>query len=223
MNRIYTVCLVGMLLLTEASAELVCDRASFNFGERTEGDVVTHAFILRNTGKKTVVIDRVETDCGCSVGEPSTNSVAPGASAIITASLDLMGRTGKQFRDFYVFTEDSPRDPVALTLEGDSAIRTEITPRMLMFRNVPAGEEHSGTVVLRGLKGDLGLGMPRSSSKRVQCSLTPGAKKDEYILTVVLPEDLPAGTHTASIIIPAYNNTRMLVVPVYASVKASAD
>jgi len=177
------------------------------------------AFVVKNRGQQTVFIEWVETDCGCSAATLSTNSVAPGATAVVNVSFDLTGRTGKQFRNFYVYTKENPRNPLVLRLEGNSAVRTEIKPRLLKFLNVSAGESHRGRVVLRGLKGDICPGTPQSSSKKIHCILKPGNGEHEYILNVILLPDLPDGTHTASIIIPAYNGTKMLVVPVYAVVK----
>jgi len=42
MKRRIAICLAGAFWITEATARLICEHPIFNFGERAEGDLVTH-------------------------------------------------------------------------------------------------------------------------------------------------------------------------------------
>ena len=55
----------------------------FNFGEIKYTDVVTHDFIVTNTGTATLEIFAVQPDCGCTVAGKWDRQIEPGKTGKI--------------------------------------------------------------------------------------------------------------------------------------------
>ncbi len=218
-NRVLAFGLMGLLWAGGAVAQLVCNDPIFDFGKRKEGEVIVHTFVLRNQGEKTVVIAGVDSGCSCLSGSPSKRKVAPGEQVAINVRLDLTRRSGAQDRAVYVSIEGSKAKRTTLRLTGESIVLTHVKPRILVFRNVPSGTEHSRTAILYGVEEDLAPGLPKSASPYLACSIRPGTKKGEYILTVLLSKEMPAGRTTAAIQLPIYKNREILTIPVYMAVQ----
>jgi len=68
--------------------EMSFDSEVYDFGKSTHGDVLTHNFNLTNTGKDTLIIDKIETECGCTTAKINKKILLPGESTTITLSID---------------------------------------------------------------------------------------------------------------------------------------
>lgn len=212
----------GLLMLlgaTDAVAQLVCTDPVFDFGTRREGEEVVHSFMLKNQAAKTFTIMSIDSGCGCLTGFASKYHIEPGEEVEINVRFDLTHRSGPQDREIYIYTKDSNVKHTTLRLTGKSIIRTLVKPRILVFRNVSAGVEHSSSVLLYGAEEDLAPGTPQCTSRLLTCSIQPGSKKGEYILTAVLSKAMPVGKSTARINLPIYADSETLSIPIYIAVQ----
>ena len=207
-------------LSVQLKAELICDTPVFDFGEKEEGSIITHTFVLKNTGNSAVVIDRIRTTCGCTVATPSARVVGAGKNVELNASINLSKRTGKQDKKIYICTRDS-KQRLELILKGISAPTIEITPSFLYFGRVIPGTEATNTISIRGLKEPLAPGIVQCSSKYISCELTSGKHDNEYILTGTLNSNAPPGDIRGNVSFPIYGGSDQLSFPVYASIPAS--
>lgn len=60
----------------------------WDFGSIPIGSVVKYDFVFKNTGSDTLEITKVKPTCGCTTAPLSSNRIAPGETAEISASLD---------------------------------------------------------------------------------------------------------------------------------------
>jgi hypothetical protein len=60
----------------------------WDFGSIPKETIVKHDFVFKNTGSDTLLITRVKTTCGCTTAPLSSDRVAPGETAEISASLN---------------------------------------------------------------------------------------------------------------------------------------
>ncbi len=67
------------------------NKISHDFGELTEGEIVECTFRYENTGKSPLRILTVDTDCGCTVPEFSSEDVLPGKTGVIKAVFNSAG------------------------------------------------------------------------------------------------------------------------------------
>jgi hypothetical protein len=60
----------------------------YDFGEVKQGQVVTAAIPVRNTGQKALEIEAVSTSCGCTSALVAPTTIAPGAQGILQVRYD---------------------------------------------------------------------------------------------------------------------------------------
>lgn len=73
---------------------IVFEELFFDFGTVTEGDIVTHTFVLKNEGVKKVKILKIETSCGCTTASGVLKNYAPNESGEVQVSIDTKGKKG---------------------------------------------------------------------------------------------------------------------------------
>ncbi len=74
-----------------------------NFGVITSGEEVGARFGFKNTGDEPLLIERVDTGCGCTVAEFSEKPLKSGESGFVEIVFDSRGRRGSQFQEARVF------------------------------------------------------------------------------------------------------------------------
>ena len=69
---------------TKAKADIIFDKAIHNFGKIEYGKEVTYLFEFKNVGKKALVIQNLETSCGCTIADKPERPIRPKEIAYIT-------------------------------------------------------------------------------------------------------------------------------------------
>ena len=78
--------------LTQVSIE----EKTHNFGEIKMGDQVFHTFVIKNTGKEPLIIEKAMGSCGCTIPEYTQDPVAPGGEAKVKVHFNSNGKSGTQ-------------------------------------------------------------------------------------------------------------------------------
>ena len=79
---------------------------TFDFGNVPEGQIVTHNFVLTNTGGEVLEIQRVRASCGCTAAKPEKDKLNPGETTSIKVEFDSHNRSGEQKKYVYIFSND---------------------------------------------------------------------------------------------------------------------
>lgn len=82
----------------------------YDFGDIKEGVVVSHDFIIENSGEKKLKIFRVKASCGCTAVSPSKKQLEPGEKTSVQVQFNSAHRHGTQRKHVYIFTND-PETP----------------------------------------------------------------------------------------------------------------
>jgi hypothetical protein len=100
----------------EASVAVITFKEkSIDFGDITQGEVVSHTFELTNTGKSPLIISNVAATCGCTVPSWPKEPIVPGNSAEIKVVFRSAGKMGKQNSVVRVYSNASePIEKVSL-------------------------------------------------------------------------------------------------------------
>lgn len=102
-NIIATVLLVSVLACTavwnidaqQRTVGLKFDAELWDFGPVSEADgIVSHTFGFVNVGRSAVIIERVNSDCGCTVPEYDHKPIKPGEKGSITVRMNPEGYSG---------------------------------------------------------------------------------------------------------------------------------
>jgi hypothetical protein len=72
------------------------EESQHDFGTITEGDKVEYAFKFKNSGNEPLILQNVQTTCGCTVPTWPKEPIAPGKSGVIKASFNSAGKAGQQ-------------------------------------------------------------------------------------------------------------------------------
>lgn len=94
------------------------DSTQFNFGKITEGDVVTHSFIFKNTGTANLVITDVRASCGCTSPSWPKEIIKPGESNSIIVKYNSEGREGKFNKGVTVYCNAYPNSAL-IKIQGE--------------------------------------------------------------------------------------------------------
>jgi len=82
------------------------DPYTWDFGQVKEGQVLKHAFTLKNESSKTLKIKDVNSSCGCTVFEAKKMVLAPQESTTIEVKFNSKGYSGMTKQYIYVHTDD---------------------------------------------------------------------------------------------------------------------
>lgn len=102
----------------EQLTTMEAEHDTYDFGKITQGDVVKHKFIIKNTGENNLVLENVKPSCGCTAIEWPREPIAPGATAEIEAQFNSTGKIGAQHKNITITYNGADRI-VYLTFTGE--------------------------------------------------------------------------------------------------------
>lgn len=120
---------------------IVVDTDSYDFGKVKMGAVVEYNYVIKNTGKSTLIFRKVKASCGCTATQPEKMEVEPGGSTRIKATFNSANRMGQQHKTITVITNDPKKSNITLTLQGEV-----IKENQIEIKGDPKKGEGSGTI-----------------------------------------------------------------------------
>lgn len=98
--------LSGSLSFAGDGPKIQFKEMKWDFGNKKQGEVLTHTFSFENVGDETLMIHRVRTSCGCAAAILSKKELNPGEKGEIQAKFDTRGYYGEQNKFIYVESND---------------------------------------------------------------------------------------------------------------------
>jgi len=80
----------------------------YNFGGLQAGEVAAYSFRFKNSGNGPLIIDKIESDCGCVTVHFPQKPIAPGKSDFIEVVFNSAGETGRVYKEIIVFANTLP-------------------------------------------------------------------------------------------------------------------
>ncbi len=174
----------------------------YDFGSVLEGKPVSHIFKVRNGGDADLVIDHVQTTCGCTVAEPSKKRLKPGEQAEIAATFDTHYQKGHRQRVITLFSNDPKAPAATMTLQGDVKVEIDASPEEIAFNKVRQGTEQTRQLALTYVGKGTDFKIEKISNSSPHIKVTQAARKDGKpgaMLTVTMLKSMPAGPFDDSI------------------------
>lgn len=84
------------------------EETNHDFGDMIQGERVVYGFKFTNIGGSDLVITRVSSSCGCTIGSYPEKPVKPGDSGVIEVSFDSKNRKGYQNKTVTVLANTEP-------------------------------------------------------------------------------------------------------------------
>lgn len=82
------------------------DKDTWDFGKVKHGEILKHAFSLKNTTGKTLNIINISTSCGCTASEVKKKVILPGEESLIEVSFNTKNYSGDVKQYVYVTTDN---------------------------------------------------------------------------------------------------------------------
>jgi hypothetical protein len=83
-----------------------------DFGKVIRGEKVSYKFKFKNVGKSDLVITKVSTSCGCTVGAYPHDPVKPGEEGTIAVTFDSTHKKGMQNKSITILANTQPNRTV---------------------------------------------------------------------------------------------------------------
>lgn len=185
---------------TTPAGGLTCLEPLFRFGDLGPEQRVRHTFVLTNTSDRAVQIGAVRAGCGCLTAELATNSVAPGGTVELSATMNLAGRKGAQRKTVYVESGAGVNAPLRLEFEGNVVPPIAVMPEGIHFGAQAAEGEIEQSVMVTAMGSALfQIKGVTSSSSRFAAEVETVEAGKRYRLKVKCGGPRTLGTCTASI------------------------
>ncbi len=200
---ILLVCCIVVGFATQASAQprITTSEPIYQFGTALNTEVVTNDFTIQNTGDQVLIIQGIQTSCGCSAAHPEKDQLEPGESTTISANFDLKNRYGPQTTSFTVRSNDPQTSALRLQFRGEALAPINIEPRSVNFRQVMLGGESVEKVRVTSMLPELFFNIERIvnpiDALTVDYEMLESGK--EYELTLSVKENAPEGTFNNNI------------------------
>lgn len=202
----------------EGQPRLVVNNPTVNFGEVEQGAPAQGIFELKNEGSGSLQILGVQPACGCTAAMMDANSIAPGQSAQLKATLSTTEFSGLQAKKIRLTTNDPEKRSVELTLEGEILPLITVDPPRLYLRKLDSGKELSQSFTVT-LKPELNAQVTevKAGSEKVRLALSEieNGKK----ITATLAPNLPLGVFSDQIVVATSSaKVPMARIPIFAYV-----
>lgn len=168
----------------------------YDFGTVLEGQPVAHSFRIRNAGGADLVIDHLQTTCGCTAAEPSKKRLKPGEETAVAVTFDTRFQKGRRERTVTAFTNDPKTPRAEMSLQGEVKVEVEARPAEVSFDKIRHGTEDSRAVEVAWLGKGANFRVGKVSNSSPYIKVTETALKDGKpgaMLRVTLLKSMPLG------------------------------
>jgi hypothetical protein len=141
---------------------------SHDFGEVAPGTRVEHRFEIANRGDRVLELKPVGTSCGCSASLAGADTVFPGETGSLTASLDAGDGAGAKTAWIRVQTNDPIEPEIQLLLHGRVAGDVRVAKPRLYLGRVDADESRTVSVDVELTAPTVEISSVRASSERLK-------------------------------------------------------
>jgi hypothetical protein len=136
-----------LIPLTPAAADPRAEvpATAFDFGEVFEDRELSHTFVIKNTGDKTLEIQDIDADCACTTTD-SDRRIPPGGQGRLKLTIAPYSVMRQFKKETQVFLNDPARSPVVFRLTGYARPFVEIQPSHVVRLRGKPGEDLRGQV-----------------------------------------------------------------------------
>lgn len=185
------------LLTINVSAQkavITFDEKTHDFGNIKEEDgKATYVFDFTNTGKSTLVIQRVQASCGCTTPEWTKTPVEPGKKGIITVTYNPAGRPGVFTKSISV-SSNASNEMESLTIKGTvipkSQAQSNDYPQRIKDLNIKSKTVQMNNVI-KGKTQTRTIGIQNASNAPMSVVIAdlPGYVKADVVPNVLKPNE----------------------------------
>ena len=84
MKLIYTTIIIGLFGLSTSAQEFKFEKETINYGKIDKGSNGERTFVFTNIGDKPLIINNIQSTCGCTIPKKPEKPIMPGKKGEIT-------------------------------------------------------------------------------------------------------------------------------------------
>jgi hypothetical protein len=186
--------------------KIVVPVREFNAGKINKGAKVEHTFVIKNTGKGTLIIEKAAPSCGCTV-PTFDKEIPPGGQGSVKAVVNTEAQSfGMLSKKVTITSNDPVEKDIVLTLNFELTAAIRVLPKDNVVFTSRTGASAEEKLVLHGEEGKpfavravetdsefVDAKFEKVKSKMVEVDKNLVANQGDYILTVKLSPKTPAG------------------------------
>lgn len=183
-------------------ARLVFETNSHDFGVVMGDQPLVCKFSFKNMGTSKLVINAINTGCGCTVAKLAKQEFEPGEGETVEITYNPKG-SGKQQRSIQVASNDAQQPNMQLLISAQVVPLVEARPNTVQFGQVSIGESKTVQLVVVSRDKDLKIAGVESNGPEIKAEIAPAGTKPEVmvepelpgiaVINVTLAENAPVG------------------------------
>lgn len=163
-----------------AAAGIVLPENEYDFGQRWQGDTVSHAFRIRNAGEKTITI-KMQEMTGPFTSARFKNSLPPGQAMDVIVSVNTAKYTGIVNTGVVLDTDDPDRPSLTFRIRGQVNPILTLRPLRALFFSAYKGETPEKSIdIVNNYTEPLVITKVESKSDRFSFRIETIKKGSEY-------------------------------------------
>ncbi len=171
---------------------ILVTKDSHDFGDIGPGSNHVCEYTFKNIGSETLVIDKIQSTCGCSVPQMKKNDYTTGEEGIITVRFHAPNSKGATTKHLYILSNDPKHPRVQLELKATVSVKVAVEPEeaSLLLNKPNAG---LGPITVKGTDGSqFAITKFTSTNNAIACDFDPKRKASEFVLQPVADPNLLA-------------------------------
>jgi uncharacterized protein DUF1573 len=134
---------------------ILIDPGAIDFGTLSQEEARTSTVTISNVGGAALVIERVESTCGCTVATPEKSSLEPGESTPLVITFSSKQFQGNQYKSVRIHSNDPAEAIVEIAVKAFVKVPLVFTPgeKMVSFGRLRAGEAEPRIIKLLSTDG----------------------------------------------------------------------
>ncbi len=109
---------------------------TLDFGEMISGAKLDKKLTIKNTGKDTLIIEKVQASCGCTAALISQNVIPPGDTGSISIGFNSQGFEGRVQKTVTVYSNDTSKSQLLINFTANITSILKFDPQMIYFQNL---------------------------------------------------------------------------------------
>lgn len=168
------------------------EKPSHDFGEVEQADTLETVFQFVNTGYETIIIDKVEADCGCTVPELDKQSYEPGESGTLAVSFDPSQFVGDVEKKVLIRLEN--KEEFTLKIKAKVIAEIAFEPQRIKLENVSTQNPSSTTVKVKSdTLQKLEITNLKTYPEWLSATLEPQSAQEVWVAVALDPKAFPNG------------------------------
>ena len=210
--------------LARAQAKIdIVEGAKFSLGTVYRGAVVDHEVTIRNSGRDTLAISRVDVSCGCTGTLLTSDRIGPGATGKLGITFNSRNFRGAVHKTVTVNSNAANSPQLLIEFDGTVVEEMTIQPEYLWFQDADVGKKSRKTIAVKN-EGDVPVELSGYSSDLAGLSAALPGKPLRPGESIDIPVDFTPEKSTPVVadritIRTSHPRQKELVIPVYGNIR----